>query len=229
MYPTIPNCLPTLPAALLAALAAGMHTDVVASCWVDANLEQRVRQLAQERFPVVAQSMPSVIVCGAEHVAPNVGGQYNSGRHEIAMPSWQLGRPFLDTALPHELGHAQVSLTGADGGLDGHGRGWIDAMVNAGLGHEAARVAGYNADAEQALSAAQGARHWDRAAPLPAPMPMPAPAQADGSTYFPPAGVAQRKQIVSCAMEQRGWVQQVDGRGRMFLVPQWAQVCRQWR
>jgi len=210
---------------IAAAVLAATHAAAQATCWRDANLERLTRQLAQERFPAVAQSLPTVAICEAQHFPPNVGGQYNSGRHHIEIPVWMLGQAGLSMNLLHELAHAQVALTGADGGVDGHGPGWIAAVLAAGLDDEAARVASYNPDAAQALAAIRRGRQGDRVGQWAAPNVAEVPAHAQ--PMCPPTAMAMRSRSIACAVEQRGWARQTDSRGNVFMVPMWTRVCRE--
>lgn len=135
-------------AALVATLAAD---DAQASCWTDAGLTARAQALAQSSFPAVTRNMPQVLFCTRNEYAPNVGGVYSSGVHRITAGNWHPPGS-LDMVLLHELGHAQVALQGGDGGSDGHGPGWVQAMADAGLLHEARRMAQHSAEAARAVA-----------------------------------------------------------------------------
>lgn len=130
-----------LRAALFAALfvvSAVASQSAMANCWHDPNLTQRMLQHAQRGFPASAAQPPSVVLCANSVFGPNVGGDYNTGAHQIRIPVFQLQSGRLDSVIRHELAHSEVTLTGQDDGKHGgHGAAWMRIMQAAGEGHEA--------------------------------------------------------------------------------------------
>jgi len=127
-----------------------------AQCWQDGALTQLMWDVARQHFPSLLASMPRVEICSAEHF-PNsqIGGQYVFGNSVIQIPVYGANKDDLSNVLAHELGHAEAERRGLDDrSLQGHGVGWMRVMIEAGLGHEAQRVAGYMPGAAHALQVA---------------------------------------------------------------------------
>lgn len=128
-----------------------------ARCWQDGALTQLMWDVARQHFPGLLASMPRVELCSAEHFAnTQIGGQYVAGNRAIQIPDHGAHRNNLSEVLAHELGHAEAERKRVDDrSLQGHGVGWMRVMIEAGLGYEAQRVAGYMPGAARALQIAQ--------------------------------------------------------------------------
>lgn len=128
-----------------------------AGCWSDSNLIALSSQIASNGFPNTSRNLPSIFVCESHDFAPNIGGTYNSGLHEIRVPVWQLNSQNLNAAIAHELAHAENSLLGGNlTEFNGHNRGFMQALVSAGWIAEALRVAQYEPGANLALAEVRG-------------------------------------------------------------------------
>lgn len=128
-----------------------------ARCWQDGVRTQLMWDVARQHFSSLLPSMPRVEICSAEHFAnTQIGGQYVAGSRAIQIPDHGVNSNNLAEVLAHELGHAEAERRGIDDrSLQGHGVGWMRVMIEAGLGHEAQRVAGYMPGAARALQIAQ--------------------------------------------------------------------------
>ena len=112
-----------------------------AECWTNQQLAIQALDIATSRFPLVASNPPTVLECSPDEFAANAGGSYAASDHAILIPAWMTQRSSeLSTVLAHELGHAQVRLSGGDGGPDGHSAAWVYAMRRAGYATEVSRM-----------------------------------------------------------------------------------------
>ncbi len=136
---------------MVCCIAAVQATSAAAACWVDERLQSLAWQVAGQHFPLARQRMPKVLMCSGDEFPARVGGDYTSVIHRIRVPSW-LDQGHWQLVLAHELGHAEVALSGADRGADGHGPGWVAVMERAGLGDEVKRMAQYSASAALVLA-----------------------------------------------------------------------------
>jgi hypothetical protein len=185
---------------------------VWATCWRVDWMVDRARQIAQQRFPGLLGSMPDVVVCEAFDF-PNraIGGRFNTGPvPTIEIPEYSLNND-LNNILAHELGHAEVNRLGSDDrSLDGHGVGWMRAMIQAGLEAEAQRVVGYMPAAANAFNMArqqvygQTAHQW--------------PPHDGGQEVGPQSGLGGPSGYTQCYVQQQFWL--IEGRHRR-LITQW--------
>ena len=201
-------------AAAMAACAALLLSCSIAaaSCWTDQRATEQVRSAAVRHSPDVAERLPTVLVCSGDEFAPGIGGDYNGGYHRIRIPEWQLGRAELYTVLVHELGHAKVALEGTDDGTaGGHGPAWMAAMLSAGFGGEARRVADQVPGAAEALAQVRphGSRVPDRSEP-------------PRIVYSEPVYVVPNRVVCSLQPQVNRFR---DAWGRHFIQTVWIQVC----
>lgn len=183
-----------------------------ASCWTDRGVTEQVRTAAVRHFPEVSERVPTVLVCSAVEFAPGIGGDYNGSYHRIRIPDWQLSRAELYAVIVHELGHAKVALAGTDDGIaGGHGPAWMSAMLGAGFGGEARRVADQVPGAAEALAhfQARGSRAPDRAEP-------------PRIVYSEQVYVVPNRLVCSLQPQVNRFR---DAWGRHFVQTVWIQVC----
>jgi hypothetical protein len=186
-----------------------------AGCWEERALVERADQVMRHHFPRIVR-LPTVLACSASDFPPAVGGTFNSfPTPTIRIPVWQLGQPEIDVVLGHELGHFQAFLDGTDdGSAGGHGKGWMIAMLAAGLHSEAERVAAVVPGAARALAQARGPER----PPAPA---RPAPTIED----LPPQYIEPQRH--TCFLEPCSQVW-IDRRGRRYVSTFFVEVCRVW-
>lgn len=215
--PPLRRLLPWVVAPLLGSTALA----ALAGCLLNEQVGARATVLARQAFPLVATRMPRVWTCSRDVFPPAVSGQYRSGSHEILAPDWLPWGPEFDMVLLHELGHAQAWLAGGDPGSDGHGPAWVQAMVDAGLEHEARRMATYSADAASALTTIAMQRHQ---------VAIGEPNRVAGPSYGPLTQVISPPPPPPRQVCYRVPQQHVVGRspwGQVMLQTQWLTVC-QW-
>lgn len=155
-----PKIIPLRRCLISLALLSASFT-ASARCWQDGALTQLMWDIARQYFPNLLTSMPRVEICSSEHFAnTQIGGQYLAGNRAIQIPDHGVFKNSLHEVLAHELGHAEAERKGVDDrSLQGHGVGWMRVMIEAGLGYEAQRVAGYMPGAARALQIAQQQRN----------------------------------------------------------------------
>ncbi len=130
-------------------------TGIAHACWRDDGVTAMAQSVANQGFPNAANRMPAILVCDGSVFGPGIGGDYGVGRHTIRIPQWQLNRPDLNSVLAHELAHAEVWLTGGGTENNGHSADFMRALLRAGWGGEAQRVAQYLPGAQYALDQAR--------------------------------------------------------------------------
>ena len=118
---------------------------VQSQCWDNPGLTRFAGQVATQHFPQLQNQMPTLLECAAETFAADVGGDYTGGGvHRIRIPTWQRNQPNIKATIAHELAHAVVALAGDDDGSHrGHGTAFYRALIRAGFGEEANRMAAH--------------------------------------------------------------------------------------